>query len=188
MVVIGFNLSSVPAYSAIVACDAVANQATGYSAQVNILATQQQPTAMLANWDGEKVAEMGGWHLYRTQRYALERNACRPQTLTVQSADTDHQNIIFYPVLKNQRQNRWAVFTGQFLIEASSELTGFAVKNWKLRATQQNNGLDRFRYMLNIEIPKDADLNYDQVIEKLQFHPKIRHFTPVFIEQRYHLR
>lgn len=125
--VVGLGFATLPAQSALVACEAVANQAVGYVPQGDLLATQQLLSELSLNWDGELVGEIGNWKLFRTQQFALDRDACQPQRLAIQTAKGASQSILFYPVLKNQRQNRWAIFTGQFLGIASTKLDDF----WK---------------------------------------------------------
>lgn len=182
------GLASVPAKSALVACEAVASHAVGYVPQGDLLATQQSLTELSLNWDGEWVGEIGNWQLYRTQQFALDRDACQPQRLAIQTANRETQPILFYPVLKNQRQNRWAIFTGQFLGIASTKLDDFSEKGWRLRASDSGQSLGAYRYTLQFNALDDQSHSYDQAVRFLQRHPKITQFTPVFIEQRYHLR
>ncbi|PLA75576.1 hypothetical protein CYQ88_01010 [Hydrogenovibrio sp. SC-1] len=187
-VVIGFGVATLPAKSALVACEAVADQAVGYVPQGELLATQQSLSELALNWDGELVGEIGNWQLYRTQQFALDRDACLPQRLAIQTAKGESQPILFYPVLKNQRQNRWAIFTGQFLGVASTKLDDFSEKGWHLRASGSTQSLGSYRYTFQYDA-LDAQSNaYDKAVGFLQRHPKIVQFTPVFIEQRYHLR
>lgn len=186
--IVWLSVLSLPAKAALVACEAVANQARGYTPQVDVLATQQSLSEQSLNWDGELIGEIGGWTLYRTQQFALDRNACQPQRLAIQTAEGEMQSILFYPVLKNQRQNRWAIFTGQFLVLATTQLEGFLDKDWHLRASDSSQSLGSHRYTLQFKGLNAASVSYDHAVERLQRHPKIRQFAPVFIEQRYHLR
>lgn len=186
--VVGFGFVTLPAQSALVACEAVANQAVGYVPQEELLATQQSLSELSFNWDGELVGEIGNWQLYRTQQFALDRDACRPQRLTIQTEKGASQPILFYPVLKNQRQNRWAIFTGQFLGVASTKLDDFLEKGWRLRVSGSAQSLGSYRYTFQYNALDVQSNSYDQAVGFLQRHPKIVQFTPVFIEQRYHLR
>lgn len=182
------GLGAEPAKSALVACEAVASQAVGYVPQENLLATQQSLSERSLNWDGELVGEIGNWTIYRTQQFTLDRNACQPQRLAIQTANRETQPILFYPVLKNQRQNRWAIFTGHFLGIASTKLDVFSEKGWRLRASDSAQSLGSYRYTLQFNALEAQSGSYDQAVRFLQRHPRITQFTPVFIEQRYHLR
>ena len=182
---------SLPTKAELVACDAVANQAKGYLPHNEVLATQQSLEGL--DWEGELMGTLGGWSLYRTQQFALQRNDCRPQHLALQTTQSKVKWVWFYPVLKNQHTDRWAIFKGQFLVVASTKLTEIselADMNWRISELDSLSepSLGSNRYMLYVNPSDQATLNYDQAVAILQRHPKISQFTPIFIEQRYHLR
>jgi len=177
-----------PTQAALVACEAVANQAGGYLPLSDVLASKQSLNQSTPSWDGEAIGTIGSWTLYQTQQFALDRNDCKPQYHTIQTETAEAQSVLFYPVLKNQRQNRWAIFTGQFVVIASTALEDFSDQGWELRPSVSSDSLDSHRYTFQFNALHAPTASYDEAVAVLHRHPQIRQFTPIFIEQRYHLR
>jgi hypothetical protein len=172
----------------IIACGSLASKSGfDYQPKPNIFAVKSELKSNEVS-NVELLKQMGGWRIYQSDTDWFSKDECKIKNLRVERktgkvGESTVINYQTYPVIWNQQQKKYAIFTGDLIIKSKQKLTEETQK--KLNLT--------FKYPLatkelNVYKINTLQQSFDKVIEQLETAIQVETFFPVLEKKRYSTR